>query len=124
MPDVFDWDADFLRAQQAWHGYLVWGQWSDDFLERFQACYTSTFSHLHADLAEFREQFCEHIAGIAVFSSRDPTANGWLSEFIRVVDEEDRVTWARSTETMLKQVPMEKRQLVWDKWIKAYWIGG
>lgn len=121
MPEVFDWDADFLRAQQAWHGYLVWGNWSDDFLEHFQARYTATFTHLRADLGEFRERFCEHIAGISVFSAKDLIADGWLEEFIRVVEDEDRVTWAHSVAAMLKKVPVEKRHGVWDKWIKKYW---
>jgi hypothetical protein len=26
MPQVFTWDSDSLLAQQAWHGYLVWGR--------------------------------------------------------------------------------------------------
>jgi Domain of unknown function (DUF4020) len=31
------------------------------------------------------------------------------------------MAWAHSVGTMLRQVPVEKRQSVWDKWIKAYW---
>ena len=61
------------------------------------------------------------MAGIAVFSSKNPVSQGWLPEFIRIVDEEARVAWASSVGVMLKQVPTEKREQVWGDWIKAYW---
>ena len=86
MPQVFLWEGNTLRAQQAWHGYLVWGRWSDDFLERFLACYVDTFPHLRADIGKSRHQFCEHMAGIAIFSMTDPMVHGWLPEFVRIVD--------------------------------------
>ena len=121
MPHVFAWDGRLVAAEQAWHGYLVWGDWSDEFLRYFLNCYTATFSHVGSNLGKHRARFCEHIAWIAVFGARNPLADGWLSGFIRTVGEEDRISWVSSVEQALKQVPSEKKQLVWDKWIKTYW---
>ena len=121
MPRVFAWDGRLVAAEQAWHGYLVWGHWSDEFLKCFLSCYTATFSHVGSNLGKHRARFCEHIAWIAVFGARNPLADGWLSGFIRTVGEEDRISWVSSVEQALKQVPSEKKQLVWDKWIKTYW---
>jgi hypothetical protein len=121
MPQVFVWDGRLLAAEQAWHGYLVWGYWTDEFLERFLSCYAATFPYVRSNLGKHRARFCEHIAWIAVFGARNPLADGWLTAFIRTVDEEDRASWASSVEMALRQVPSEKKHLVWDKWIKTYW---
>jgi hypothetical protein len=122
MPRVFAWDGRLVAAEQAWHGYLVWGHWSDEFLKCFLSCYTATFPYVRSNLGKHRVRFCEHIAWIAVFGAKNPLADGWLSGFIRTVDEEDRISWASSVEMALRQVPNEKKQVVWDRWIKAYWV--
>jgi len=119
--DLFNWDADLLRAQQAWHGYLVWGEWTDELLVLLLPWYVATFTRLHQDLGKFSEQFCEHMAAIATLSNIDPLKNGWLHKFIRTAVESDRVEWARSIAEMLKRVPEEKRKDVWDRWINSYW---
>lgn len=119
---IFDWSVDPLRAQQAWHGYLVWGKWSDDFLEQFLPRYVATFAHL-GEIRKFRHQFCQHMAAIAVFSSIDPIKNGWLTKFISTAQQEDRYNWTASVPEMLKQVPEEQRKTVWERWLKAYWTG-
>jgi hypothetical protein len=121
MPHVFAWDGKLVAAEQAWHGYLVWGHWSDEFLKCFLSCYTATFPYLRSNLGKHRARFCEHIAWIAVFGSRNPLTDGWLSGFIRTVDDEDRASCASSVEMALRQVPSEKKQVVWDKWMKTYW---
>ena len=121
MPQVFAWNGRLVAAEQAWHGYLVWGHWTDEFLKCFIDCYTATFPYLRSNLGKHRARFCEHIASIAVFGARNPLADGWLSTFIQTVDEEDRTSWASSVEMALRQVPNERKQIVWDKWIKTYW---
>jgi len=121
MPDVFAWDGRLVAAEQAWHGYLGWGRWSDEFLKCFLSCYTATFPYLRSNLGKHRARFCEHIASIAVFGAKNPLSDGWLSDFIRTVDDEDRASWASSVEMALRQVPSDKKQFVWDKWMKTYW---
>ena len=85
------------------------------------SCYTATFPCLRSNLGKHRARFCEHIAWIAVFGAKNPLSDGWLSDFIRTVDDEDRASWASSVEMALRQVPVEKKQFVWDKWMKTYW---
>ncbi len=121
MPDVFAWDGRLVAAEQAWHGYLGWGRWSDELLKCFLSCYTATFPYLRSNLGKHRARFCEHIAWIAVFGAKNPLSDGWLSDFIRTVDDEDRASWASSVEMALRQVPSDKKQFVWDKWMKTYW---
>ncbi len=121
MPQVFAWDGRLVAAEQAWHGYLAWGKWNDEFLKCFLSYYTASFPYVRSNLGKHRARFCEHIAWIAVFGAKNPLADGWLSEFIRTVDDEDRASWASSVEMALRQVPSEKKQVVWDKWMKTYW---
>ena len=76
---LFDWKVDPRRAQQAWHGYLVWGRWSEDIIGRFLLYYVQTFPEIGTRLGRFRRQFCEHLAAITLFSTIHPLDSGWLA---------------------------------------------
>ena len=117
---IFGWSVDQLRAQQAWHGYLVWGTWSDEFLEHFLPRYVEAFAHLD-NVGKFRSEFCQHLAAIAVFSNVDPVESGWLKKFVIATKQEDRYSWASSVSRMLKQVPTDQRENLWGRWIRRYW---
>lgn len=117
---LFDWGADPLRAQQAWHGYLVWGRSSDELLQNFLPYFVQTFAHV-TELGKFRDKFCEELAAIAIFSEIDPLTNRWLTEFLRTVDEDSRVGWAASVAGALQEAPEGRRARCWNTWMKTYW---
>ncbi len=78
MFNIFDWKSDERRAQQAWHGYLFWGRWTNSFVEEFLHYYISTIPHIGTDLGRTRDSFSDHLAAIAVYGS-DSTAQKWMA---------------------------------------------
>jgi SIR2-like domain/Domain of unknown function (DUF4020) len=124
---LFKWSSDSRRALQAWHGFLAWGHWNDDLLTYMMPNYEETFPVLHAELGEFRERLCSHLAGIAVLSSVDPLEKGWINRFLTTVEPEEREMWASSINTVLKGTTEASKREVWNHWIGKYWrnrIGG
>ncbi|MFH0849138.1 MAG: hypothetical protein V1857_06520, partial [archaeon] len=92
---LLDWSRDASRAEQAWAGFLVWGMWSVEMLPNLLPLYRMTFSDFENRLApELRKDFCRHIASIALFGVPDPVEEGWLWEFLRVIDQSSRKMWA------------------------------
>lgn len=118
---LFDWTADSRRALQAWLGFLGWGRWTHGLLPHLMPYYEKAFPALQSEFGESRRKFCEHLAGIACFSSMDPIKNGWLNRFLLAVGLEERVMWASSLAAMLGQMKEPASQSAWDNWIQAYW---
>jgi hypothetical protein len=118
---LFDWEADERRALQAWHGYLFWGRWYNDFIETMMPFYSMTWKRLDRFPSNLSRQFTGHLAGIAVFGKLDPIQTGWLLKFIKEVDPNARAAWASSITVSLKQATPESRQKIWRQWLKAYW---
>jgi hypothetical protein len=120
MFKIFDW-SDERRAQQAWQGYLFWGRWTNPFLEEFLHYYIGTIPHIATDLGRTRDNFSDHLAAIAVFSSIPPLENGWLWTFVRDAPTEDRYHWAHAVGTQLDHVAEDQKSLLWNRWMKRYW---
>jgi hypothetical protein len=121
MFKIFDWESDERRAQQAWHGYLFWGRWTNPFLEEFLQYYISTIPHIATDLGRTRDNFSDHLAAIAVYGSIPPLENGWLWTFIREAPTEDRSRWAHAVGSQLNHVTEDQKSLLWNRWMKRYW---
>ena len=79
---LFDWTQDQRRAEQAWHGYLLWGRWSEPLLASLLPYYEQTFTRLAAFPDRLRDRFCLHLAEIAIFSSSHPAEQNWIREFL------------------------------------------
>jgi hypothetical protein len=111
-----------LRAIQAWHGFLVWGSWTDGMLSELMPCFEEIFPTLHSRFGERqRESFCQFLAGIACYGSIDPVQNGWLQRFLKAVTLEERAMWANSTSWTLSKMKEPLADRAWDRWIGAYW---
>jgi hypothetical protein len=120
---LFDWSADARRAQQAWHGYLTWGNWSDDLLEHMLPRFRQTFGNIEKGLGDRAERFCEIMANIALYGAIEPMepGGGWLPEFIRTSGLEARRDWSSAVGRILPGFPAGKRSEVWERWMKGYW---
>jgi hypothetical protein len=121
MFKIFDWESDGRRAQQAWHGYLFWGRWTNPFLEEFLQYYIDTIPHIATDLGRTRDSFSDHLAAIAVYGSIPPLENGWLWTFIREAPPEDRSRWAHAVGLQLDHVTEDQKSLLWNHWMERYW---
>jgi len=118
---LFSASVDLKRAVQAWHGFLTWGGWDDRLLMHLLPKYEEAFPALAASFGKPREQFCNHLAGIALFSKTDPLSHGWLHRFLRVVGEDERVTWASSIRSGLMRMDDSAKSIVWSRWLGRYW---
>jgi hypothetical protein len=117
---LLDWSVP-ERARQCWDGYLFWGRYGENTLPHVMPYYRSTFRLLNTLPDEQRRRFCEHMASIAVYSSINPLEDGWLNEFITVIEEKDRVEWARQFEHILRGVKDDAAKLLWEQWLGKYW---
>jgi hypothetical protein len=118
---LFDWSADDRRAQQAWHGYLTWGKWNNDLLEKMLPHFRATFTRIEGKLGELARRFCELMAGIALYGALHPMESGWLPEFIGTAGLKARKDWGSAVRQFLETLPAGKRREVWFRWMKSYW---
>jgi hypothetical protein len=118
---LFDWSANARQAQQAWHGYLTWGKWDNSLLEKILPRCRETFPRIEGDLGDHGDQFCELMAGIALYGSVSPMESGWLQDFIQTAGLNARKKWASAVGEFLRSSPPGKRGEVWARWMKSYW---
>lgn len=118
---LFKWSTDSKRAEQAWHGFLVWGRPNEGLVKNMLPCYEESFAHLSAALKPLRDPFSHHLTLIAVYGSANPLQAGWLMKFIASVEPEDRKNWAiRMGQALASMKPSEIEQL-WNRWLGEYW---
>ena len=118
---LLDWSIDKKRAQQAWHGYLAWGRGNEAFLPELMHLFELAFPELSTERPDKRDRFCEHLAGIAIYSSSNPVKEGWLAKFLKAVSPEDRKNWASHIHNLLRSLPENSAQNLWDRWMNEYW---
>jgi hypothetical protein len=118
---LFDWSIDADRAEQAWSGFLTWGDWTSDvFFDRMRVQTIQTFSHLDR-LKEEARHLSTRLAAAAVFSAHDPWANqGWLFEFVRIADADNLHEWAQSFGGYMESLPAEGAAQLWQRWLRGY----
>jgi SIR2-like protein len=118
---LFDWSIDADRAEQAWSGFLTWGNWTSDvFFDRMRVQTIQTFSHLDR-LKEGANSLTTRLAAAAVYSAHDPWVNrGWLWEFIRVADADNLQEWARSFGRYMESLPAEGAAQLWKRWLRGF----
>ncbi|WP_258360226.1 SIR2 family NAD-dependent protein deacylase [Moorella sulfitireducens] len=62
---LLDWSGNPRIAEQAWHGYLFWGKWSEAYLPELLPLYEQASQELPAEPEKIRERLYEHLANIA-----------------------------------------------------------
>jgi hypothetical protein len=120
---LFDWRSDGSQAEQAWDGYLSWARLNEAVIEVMLPSYVETFQVLGDREEEWRNRFTEHLAAIAVTSSRDPLKDGWLQQFIVAVAADIRAQWASHVAFLLREIDEEAKRGQWRKWVRQYWDG-
>jgi hypothetical protein len=118
---LLDWTKDLTRAEQAWHGYLTWGRWSNPTLPFLLPLYEGTYAHVGRELAGHRDRFCEHMAEIAVYGNVNPITHGWLKRFLGAAGSEERLKWASRLGFVLRNADEERKNTVWNDWLNDYW---
>ena len=119
---ILDWSKDADRAKEAWSGFLVWGKWSVNMLPKLLPLYTMTFNDFENKLTlELRQNFCRHLASIALFGVLNPIKDGWLWQFLKTVNADTRKTFAAAVNEQLSSVEEETARNIWNRWLDEYW---
>ena len=117
---VLDWSVSAERAEPAWHGFLA-GGWTDRMVPLLLPFYEKSVPLLATKFGRTRQAFCNHLAGIACFSSTNPVTHGWLHRFMGSAVTEDRTAWASAVRLALREMSEEARRNAWERWIGEYW---
>ncbi len=84
--------------------------------------YIDSFKELSGLLANARDIFCGHMASIAIYGEINPIkGNGWLFEFVKTVNDKDRVTWAIELGRLLDHLNEIAITKLWGDWLSEYW---
>lgn len=118
---LLDWSRDKRQAQQAWHGYLSWGRWNEALLPELLPLYEQTFPRLKTELSAMHDDFCKHLASIAVLSSINPMKDGWLRNFLLKADSISHRSWATLMGQHLLSLNAELIHELWNRWVNDYW---
>jgi hypothetical protein len=118
---LFNWDADPVRATQAWAGFLVWGRWYDALFDQMLPFTRMTFARTQ-DLGENRDAFSSALAGVAAFTVADPWhVNGWLFDFMLTAAVELRAQWAKDFGRYIESINADGIMSLWNRWLSEYW---
>jgi len=118
---LFNWDADAVRAAQAWHGFLVWGRWNAALFECMKSFVVQTFGRMN-DLGDEKRNFEIFLAGIAAYSQADPWHdNSWLFQYINVTGGEERAAWASEFGRITESLTVGGATTLWNSWVSDYW---
>lgn len=118
---LLDWSIEARRAEQAWHGFLTWGRWSEALLPDLMPFYEGAFPHVTELPQRLQRQFTKHLASIAVYGPGNPIEEGWLGRFLGAVELEGRANWASDIGFILRQLEEDAIQELWGKWLGEYW---
>ena len=120
---LLDWDRDVQQARQAWDGWLSWGRLSEPLLAELIPLYKKSFSHISSELQGERGRFVQWIVDISLFWMDDPLANGWVPDFLRSAEEQDRINFASLVGSRLMGMKAESKIGLWERWLRGYWEG-
>ncbi len=116
-----DWSVNPETAREAWHGYMVIGQWDEKNLPTLLPLIEKTFPQVKTQLSDIRSRICAFLASISIHSTIDHLVHGWLLRFIDQSDNETRVEWARNVHFELSGLSESGQRQVWLKWMDSYW---
>ncbi len=118
---LLDWNEDKDRAQQAWDGFLVWGQFTPTLIPHFERFAADTAKHLEPGQQDRRQRFLEMVAAVLFY---DPEFHGraeWLDQMYRELNESECATFVRGIHSQLWNMPDDQKTKAWERWLKTLW---
>jgi hypothetical protein len=119
---LLDWSRDVQTAEQAWNGFLTWGQGlSLPCVELLFPHYIETLKHLDHVGEAPKASLCHHLAGLAVHFPTHPLERGWLTQFVMDADENLRIHWCEGVRQALENLDEDAVVHLWQTWLRQYW---
>jgi len=118
---LFNWDNDVHKARKVWEGWLGWGRLTEPLLDELIPFFKKSFHYISTESPKERERLVEWIAGISLFWMDDPLNNGWITDFLKTSNEQDRKNFASQIGHNLMSMKIETKIDLWKRWLKRYW---
>lgn len=122
---LFNWDIDADESLRSWQSYLYNGQWNKNLYPKLLELNKITFVHFKG-LGQARESYCQHIAGLSLFSiifkNENPLDSGWLYSFLQNCEEIDLRFFAYGIlEFLSKNIDVQKNiKKIWDDFLLTF----
>jgi len=117
---LLDPDENDRHLHHAWHGYLAWGKWSQDYINAIFPSYHKYYQEIAEQSERIQQSFCDHLAAIAFYSDIHPIDEGWLYEFLQIVSPEIRHFLSVRIGSYLKQLDDQATTQAWNTWLRQY----
>ena len=106
-----------------WEPHIKYGQLSRDLIIEMFPIYRQAFLRFRNVQNVLAVQLYKHIAVIVYSCLVDVNQDGWLNEFLLGLTEEQRASWANQMEFVLRDFPSDRKETIWNKWMRNYWQG-
>ncbi|MEI6076344.1 MAG: DUF4020 domain-containing protein [Verrucomicrobiota bacterium] len=106
-----------------WEPHLKYGRLSRDLIIEMLPLYRQAFTRFQNVDNDLVTGLYRHVAVIIYSCLVNVDQDGWLKEFLLGLTEEQRGSWANQMKMVLRELPPDRKQAVWDRWMKAYWQG-
>lgn len=106
-----------------WEPHLTYGRLSRDLIIEMLPLYRQAFARFRTVRNDLAIHLYKHVAVILCSYLVDVNQDGWFKIFLLGLSEEQRAKWARQMEFVFRKYPNERKQIIWDKWMKDYWQG-
>jgi hypothetical protein len=116
---LFDWNTNTRVTVQAWHAFVVWGNPTQELLVEFMPRVERSFGYLE-EFGKGSKYFSELLAWIAYNSLDNPFEDGWIKTFLRKAKPADRIEWARTIGSILRDIGQGERRRLWETWLRNY----
>lgn len=118
---LFDWDEDSLRAEQSWHGFLMWGRIPESLRKEFYPLLVSTAKNLNENKREIREVFFKHVVAHAIYDTPKDLKNSWFYKIIAIISPEERKSIVHEINSTLWDLKDDNKDAIWNRFLKIYW---
>lgn len=118
---LFDWELDELRAEQSWHGFLIWGRLQPGLLEALLPRFTDALRHIAKFPKEMRSKLSESAAVVVFYGIDEPLESEFFTTAFEHFEEGDLIAFAWGIGNLLETAEDSVVDRVWNGWLKEYW---
>lgn len=118
---LFDWNVDALRAEQSWHGFLLWGRLQPGLLEALLPHFTDALRNIAKFPKEMRSKLSESAAVVVVYGIDQPLESEFFTTAFEHFEEGDLIPFAWGIGNLLETAEDSVVDRVWNGWLKEYW---
>lgn len=120
---LFNYKSSQVAADQAWHGYLVWGQLRKELNELLKPFYIQAINRLTETRDGLRNKLFRNIIDTMLIDTDSNPDTGWFYSAISQAGtkDEDRQEVLTRLWATLREADDGFKNSLWTRWFKEYW---